>query len=107
MQSKLSAWEQIRRCADILPSLLKDQPVIRRDAVLLSSYYAEWVQPWQTRAAAAALQTAEHLSRKAQILQQSTLGHKSPNLIASQRAEEAVMAVEGQQARSSVLLELQ
>lgn len=45
MQTKLSVWEQIRRCADILPSLLKDQPVIRRDAVLLSSYYAEWVQP--------------------------------------------------------------
>ena len=38
MQTKLPAWEQIRRRADILPSLFKDEPVIRRDAALLSSY---------------------------------------------------------------------
>ena len=44
MQIKLLAYEQARRCVYIFPFLFKDQPVIRSYAMLLSSYYIEWVQ---------------------------------------------------------------
>lgn len=44
MQIKLLAYEQTRRCVYIFPFLFKDQPVIGRDVMLLSSYYIEWVQ---------------------------------------------------------------
>lgn len=44
MQIKLLSYEQTRRCIYIFPFLLKDQPVIRRDMMLPSSYYIDWVQ---------------------------------------------------------------
>lgn len=44
MQIELLPYEQTRRCVYIFLSLFKDQPFIKRDMMLLSSYYVEWVQ---------------------------------------------------------------